>query len=1032
MKGSVRKMTKETEFNRLSSIMRQQYALTGSSKFTIKADDNVAQIVDKLSKYIWKNSSKPTNAEIKEDLLNEVIAFERKVDMDNVVLEEVPTEELPDLETYKKRFRGFDKVMKSNDDLHVFKATIPHTSEKMGTRTRYMIVSDSATFRNGHCDSWAIPKPNADGSMNYGLTDSSITNVQTFSTSRLTTIPKIRKSMLEGLQEERKLCKEDWLTDEQFTKAFDSYFRGAKQRYLTKGMKFYTSVNNSSELENLKSVFTKIETDEDIQKFFRDVVEPQKTLNFPDGSYLSFEARGMGEDLWDRDLSVKSSGLTRWGTVNGLKDRIADEYVINYTDQFVKQQYADELNVQLMEKYDRAIELQTRAKAWQTKKNIPEKMQQAMEESLFHDTFNFVEYDETVDIDKVKELEKQWLPLSDVLPKPETAVNLRFRFLGNYKANGIWVGGANTICVDPRSQEGMASFIHEYGHFLDYRTSEEGNMSMQPEFRSIMNQYHANLDSHVKDFVANGKYDLDYFKTPTEVFARSWETYINTFPNVQSNLCKSTLSGIEYDSFDENVKEEITAYFDNLYPELRPKLEQFVPYSMEKEISKEPVVDLFDNLEIAAECKPEKQWYALTQRPVSVGTQPSKHDETIDSNFAITPSRPYGAVGYSERLSSDEVEQFDLSYLGEGTSPENAIIKCKSIRDERGYQEEEFEFDGNPYLMAYNNDEKYLSVYAIVNGEEHNNGADCEFADEPLVDVDGKKYERLLFQAENVSKEIPYPSTENIVTALANHHTFENADLKVGKQLDFLPVEQLDLQVNGANKWKEFYVKSMDLGEETTLEKMKFKDLSVEEVANGKGQVRNAETQAAYRNVQEYVEETVGNDPLATRVINTLDNLDEQPREVDMVSVINASELVEDLQGYKISNNDIDEFRYVVTSGHCDKMYLLHDENDFANYSAIAIKDNKTPIALNDEMLDKHDMMKTITQFRKQAPNEIDIRHTDNDVLIDVAKGSIKGVAFGLNGLDRIVPVGENVMNSDNTPFEHYFVGLSNADGMKL
>lgn len=62
-------------------------------------------------------------------------------------------------------------------------------------------------------------------------------------------------------------------------------------------------------------------------------------------------------------------------------------------------------NVQLLNTYDKSA-ASSYAMAFQTKKNIPERIQNAMLR-LHKKDFGFVEFDETVDLDKMRELENE-------------------------------------------------------------------------------------------------------------------------------------------------------------------------------------------------------------------------------------------------------------------------------------------------------------------------------------------------------------------------------------------------------------------------------------------------------------------------------------------------------------------------------------------------------------------------------------------------------------------------------------------------
>jgi len=61
-----------------------------------------------------------------------------------------------------------------------------------------------------------------------------------------------------------------------------------------------------------------------------------------------------------------------------------------------------------------------------------------MAQSTFKKDFGFVEFDETVDLDKMRELENEWETYRKILPHAQNGntPDLRFRYLGKHKANG--------------------------------------------------------------------------------------------------------------------------------------------------------------------------------------------------------------------------------------------------------------------------------------------------------------------------------------------------------------------------------------------------------------------------------------------------------------------------------------------------------------------------------------------------------------------------------------------------------------------
>ena len=212
------------------------------------------------------------------------------------------------------------------------------------------------------------------------------------------------------------------------------------------------------------------------------------------------------------------------------------------------------------------------AKAYQEKKNIPQKTVKAMEKSKFNKWFGYVEFDEKVDLEKVEELEKEFEATMDTFfPSIKMEDNaLRFRFIGNHKAIGLYYPFVKCLVVDVRYP---SSFIHEFGHLLDYKF---GNLSTGGAFYNVRQLYEKEVDramgsdeNNKKKWGGSGKYNRAYYLTPTEVFARSFEIYMAKVKGLENSLLKMP-DGYEsfcYPSSDEYIK-AITEYFNIIFDRL--------------------------------------------------------------------------------------------------------------------------------------------------------------------------------------------------------------------------------------------------------------------------------------------------------------------------------------------------------------------------------------------------------------------------------------------------------------------------------
>lgn len=195
------------------------------------------------------------------------------------------------------------------------------------------------------------------------------------------------------------------------------------------------------------------------------------------------------------------------------------------------------------------------ARSFQTKKNIPQKTLQAMEKSLLNCHFGFVEYDADCDLEKAKEVEKEVLAfIESYTPFVDSSDNqIRFRKLGNHKATGLYYPFFKCLCVDIRK---VSSFVHEYGHLIDY---EYGCLSEKYSFKEVADAY----ESYLKGLTGatfRGKYDMNYYLKPTEIFARSFEIYVSKVLGVHNSLLPDTFTSV-YPTEDEAYMDAVNNYF---------------------------------------------------------------------------------------------------------------------------------------------------------------------------------------------------------------------------------------------------------------------------------------------------------------------------------------------------------------------------------------------------------------------------------------------------------------------------------------
>lgn len=206
------------------------------------------------------------------------------------------------------------------------------------------------------------------------------------------------------------------------------------------------------------------------------------------------------------------------------------------------------------------------ATAYMTKKNIPRSVLAAMDDTDFKKYFKYVEFDEDVDLESVKVIEKEFKVLNRAYfsSKAFFDVKLRFRKLGKHKASGLYYPALRTLCVDLRSP---SSFIHEYFHMID---DQLGDPSLGTAFQDIVEEYKRGFlkgmeksnDAVKEKLNGRSKYNLQYYFRRAEIFARCGEIYFVRILKVESSLIKPDLMFAYPES--ERLDNLIKNYYEDL------------------------------------------------------------------------------------------------------------------------------------------------------------------------------------------------------------------------------------------------------------------------------------------------------------------------------------------------------------------------------------------------------------------------------------------------------------------------------------
>lgn len=243
----------------------------------------------------------------------------------------------------------------------------------------------------------------------------------------------------------------------------------------------------------------------------------------------------------------------------------------------LKSMARDEKFIEDEERYFRENSSQY-ATAFMEKKQINKEVRERMDNSLFNKYFKEVEFDNETDLEKLTQIEKEFIYLKKkfIVPsfghkKLENKCDFRIRKLGKHRASGIYFINQLCLCIDPK---GASSFIHELFHFVDYNYN--GNRTSLHEdykfIRDVYDPYMEELDKHKEELTASR---YNYLSSATEVFARMGEIYFSSLPIVTS-LAKTTeeMYGPEY---PHQLLDIAKKYFEKI-----TRIDETIEYEEEK------------------------------------------------------------------------------------------------------------------------------------------------------------------------------------------------------------------------------------------------------------------------------------------------------------------------------------------------------------------------------------------------------------------------------------------------------------------
>ncbi|MGG5305285.1 hypothetical protein IGK16_002956 [Enterococcus pernyi] len=322
-------------------------------------------------------------------------------------------------------------------------------------------------------------------------------------------------------------------------------------------------------LDNPSKMKSMLENNE-VQGEEREWLEEQVAANW--GDLSNDPTNPVKVNLDKSPYLLKEGNRTTYLYPKTIQNARKQNELISFVEEYIQSTY----DIFLQREYEKDIDKQTRASVWQTKKNINKDTRKIMESTSLNKYFQFVEIDNDVDLTLFSQFEKEMERMHDILPKTgDKLPELRLRKLGNHKALGLYVPNKNSIAIDFRDTNdeiggvGIQSFVHEYGHALDYGTDNGRLLSMRDDFKPIVTRYRENLSLNSKGSYVAEK--AGYYTAPTEVFARAFELYVNE-AGLNSIFLKSKetyATNIEYALFDQNMRDKLTTFFDHAFPNLK-------------------------------------------------------------------------------------------------------------------------------------------------------------------------------------------------------------------------------------------------------------------------------------------------------------------------------------------------------------------------------------------------------------------------------------------------------------------------------
>lgn len=370
------------------------------------------------------------------------------------------------------------------------------------------------------------------------------------------------------------------------------YFSDSRDAYLDNDLKEFLSNYFSTQDIQVLSVRTtnrnyySDDLFEDIEKLFKHTVTTASVPIFLDlDKFSQYVSYNIGKDNLDADIDMFMCLCENWNqdgeSVVRSTAALPNFWYWSGYSGIVPILLSHFLGIsEVMEKELKTIDEEreanvAHAKSFETKRNIPKKILDIMENSVLNERFGYIEYDEMCDTEKIETVNLQLLNfVNTYFPNVNLkGVSLRFRRLGNHRANGLYYPAYRCIAVELSHP---SSFVHEFGHMLDYTNGMLSNTLRSQEFKKVYDEYVSLLDRKLGAddgakalFQKGGKSSkYNYYTKETEVFARCFELYISASLKMDNTIMRSEDDYKEdkyvYHADDKSFVEIVVKYFDSL------------------------------------------------------------------------------------------------------------------------------------------------------------------------------------------------------------------------------------------------------------------------------------------------------------------------------------------------------------------------------------------------------------------------------------------------------------------------------------